>query len=1046
MRPRWVVYQLLLFCVLKGDTKEDSFGNLGFNFDHIENHSAETDFYTEFDPSSMLAFVAARSCHSQLTGDHGTFSPPVFYGKVDVNLWCNWTILASPGKHIVIYITGFQTNKTCSHNRDEIIFEGTSSSVENAIVYACWNKRTHVFATQATAVSVVLLWRSFSTIGSNRYFDGRYYVFNDPLLGPSSKSGNCSSSKTQSNVIKAPKPDKRPTTKLNSVLPKSSSSSKPYFYEAHHTQELMETLRPTSTVDQLLDAITHDGDVSRVTTLYNTSRPHLAAVTQSMALDEGHQILQTAGELEPSLTWEPMSESIWTWRATQTEYLSETSSLILSESIYASTIDIKDIGRSQHFTAQTPAEPSLISDLSHSNKTHTIMPIKKLQLSVKVNMQYLNTAHAFDLQKNLLDSVDKPIEPFPSKVTTVHHIDFSESEPLTIDDNTELLGVQQWTVTNNGDLPEMQHFSAVHASENLQLQILPLTDTVQFHPKKTVSEQPWGGRPYPPAPYFDFLSKSHLYSTHASSQKAVFTPSLAKPSVQKTYRSVFLSPLTTPMSLDGIMGDDNAESHMRSQIALPKTTPPIVTSTTSVFRLQIKPSKYWTNVEPTLDPSSPQSTLDTLEQQLILEGALASHPIPEVPTKLIHPKSILKMSMINEYISNLETGGLPTSDYEVTKSPVQPTERLDQWSVKDHLESTDLIGKPESYVSSSRELISNTFSYMLEDIQPQAPPSHLFLPRTDHSDMDTSISTIDPFGEEHEKTTYSYQTNPDLDLHENTAGQARGGNLNEQDITYILGNETELEFLHEPGDSLFVITMEIENKDFVLKGLEKDLVQAVIEKITERMIYFPSGVNSLILKGIRWTNDNRVTLTFWLQLFQGGKEMRNFLITQLKSLENFPLGSSNATLVAFTIEDVNECELGIQSCHKDAHCFNMVGSYSCSCMEGYEDLSATAPGTLCISSKMEEHLEILIAAIVTVAVAVLLIIIILCVVQQKRRAKVKFSKQDSPTREHGGHHPGQPLSSPSRHLPPRHSREHHTARDTSSTLELTKITIEQAAC
>ncbi|XP_044147211.1 uncharacterized protein LOC122935506 [Bufo gargarizans] len=172
-------------------------------------------------------------------------------------------------------------------------------------------------------------------------------------------------------------------------------------------------------------------------------------------------------------------------------------------------------------------------------------------------------------------------------------------------------------------------------------------------------------------------------------------------------------------------------------------------------------------------------------------------------------------------------------------------------------------------------------------------------------------------------------------------------------------------------DSLFEITSEIEHQDVDLRGFEKDLVKSVREKIIERMVYFPSGVNSLILKEIRWKTVYRVTLMFWLHLIQGGKEMRNFLKTQLKALESYPLGSSNAKLVSFTVEDVNECQLGMQNCHSNAHCVNMVGSYSCYCMDGYEDHSPAAPGIVCTSSKpaeihsLSEHLEILIGAVVT---------------------------------------------------------------------------------
>ena len=37
-----------------------------------------------------------------------------------------------------------------------------------------------------------------------------------------------------------------------------------------------------------------------------------------------------------------------------------------------------------------------------------------------------------------------------------------------------------------------------------------------------------------------------------------------------------------------------------------------------------------------------------------------------------------------------------------------------------------------------------------------------------------------------------------------------------------------------------------------------------------------------------------------------------------------------------TCDDVNECSLGTDSCHKNADCFNTSGGYSCECIVGYQ--------------------------------------------------------------------------------------------------------------
>ncbi|CAJ0951260.1 unnamed protein product [Ranitomeya imitator] len=791
-----------------------------------ESHSVETDLQIDFNPSAVWAFVPARSCHLHLSGPHGTFSPPIFYGNIHVNLWCNWTIMAAPERHIVIYITGFQTNKSCSENHDEIIFEGVSSSVENTIVYACWNKHTHVFATKALAVSVVLLWRSFANTGSNRYFYGRYYVFNDPVLGPNIDSGNCSLVSKQnvstSAIIQPPIPDETPTTKshLDSVFPESSSSemfrSIPYSPETSYPQvppTVMETYISTPTNDHLLTTTTHGDDMLHVTrsssqtlsTMYYSSESPVMIQSLELGVLEDH----TVGDLEPSHIgkWETMSQSTWTTAGS--EFFSETPSLISAQ-----------------------------------------------------NTEFPEAAH---------------------------------------------LGVISWMV-----------------------------ETKMFTEDRSAIVQ-------------------------------------------------------------------------------------------------------------TQNPSSPQNLEVKVDEQLTIESTVASHPIPEIPTELTYHKNMLefteitdKMETIDEYtiVRDLETQSLPTIDHKYTQSLVEPMEELDWWTVTGNLEATDSISTtsthplstPPSYLYFSREL-RNTFSNAPEDIKPQVTPSPNSPQPAHNLKPSMDITTRGLFSEGNEKSTYSYQTNSDLDFYPNAAGQPRGGYLDKQDVIYFFDNESGLGVLHKPGDSLYVITTEIEDKDVVWKGSEEDLVQSISEKITERMIYYPSGANSLVLKEIRsvtpffdndavdhqgsptsgWSNVNKVKLTFWLQLFQGGKEMRNFLKTQLKALEGYPFGSSNATLISYTVDDLNECQLGIENCHSNAHCVNTVGSYSCVCMDGYEDHSPDASGTSCIAAKsaeinsLSEHLEIVIGVIVTVAVTLLFIIITLSVVQYKRRAKVNFSLQDPPTREPEAH-------------------------------------------
>lgn len=140
----------------------------------------------ELESPWISAYVPIRSCHRVLKDKYGEFSTPAFHADFPVSFWCNWTIWAGSRKHIIIYIRGFITKEPCNKNEDKILFEGISSLVENSVVYACWKKEMHVFATFAQAVHVVLLKRYVPNQRDAR-FKGKYYIFQDQEGGSSSK-------------------------------------------------------------------------------------------------------------------------------------------------------------------------------------------------------------------------------------------------------------------------------------------------------------------------------------------------------------------------------------------------------------------------------------------------------------------------------------------------------------------------------------------------------------------------------------------------------------------------------------------------------------------------------------------------------------------------------------------------------------------------------------------------------------------------------------------------------------------------------------------
>ncbi|XP_031805111.1 uncharacterized protein LOC100927735 [Sarcophilus harrisii] len=164
----------------------------------IEHAEPKKLFWTEM-------YVPVRRCHVTLKNKMGEFSIPVTRKHHFKNIWCNWTIWAGPRNHIIIYIQGFRGSKDCEENTDKIIFQGIASVVESTIIYACWNKRLHVYATQALGVNVALLSKNYAWSRQYKHFRGKYYIFRDPRAKVSEKE-----------VLTFQGPFQRPSNKLPS--------------------------------------------------------------------------------------------------------------------------------------------------------------------------------------------------------------------------------------------------------------------------------------------------------------------------------------------------------------------------------------------------------------------------------------------------------------------------------------------------------------------------------------------------------------------------------------------------------------------------------------------------------------------------------------------------------------------------------------------------------------------------------------------------------------------------------------------------------------
>ncbi|OCT79707.1 uncharacterized protein LOC108716591 [Xenopus laevis] len=375
-----------------------------------------------------------------------------------------------------------------------------------------------------------------------------------------------------------------------------------------------------------------------------------------------------------------------------------------------------------------------------------------------------------------------------------------------------------------------------------------------------------------------------------------------------------------------------------------------------------------------------------------------------------------------------------------------------EMQISDFLLSTEMP-KMSSYLVPSGRIEQATVAthfFQISESQPRPrghTPAHQEIPIT------TSTEII----EAKIQSTYPYQ--PFYEFDYVPLDRPRTGIIDMSPSFGNIGNKTDLGFPHFPGDRLFAITAEVRHNELLPLGLETYLFKSVHEELPEATFFLPVGIWE---KDNRTTNDNTTILNFWLHLKRGGRGMENFTETNLRALVNSSVGKLNATLVSFSAEDVNECQMEIHQCDIQANCTNENGTYSCQCKDGYKDKSPAALGTVCIKFQNSVHrllyiqLEVLIGSIVAVAVVLFIIFTLLCSLLQNRYVKGNLSVREanpaisqlgrltldpSPQRDMG-----YMISTGPEHMCLQYASERHTGQEGPGTLEMMKITVEQTAC
>nr|XP_032619182.1 uncharacterized protein LOC116815173 [Chelonoidis abingdonii] len=353
----------------------------------------------------ILVYVPVRSCHRVLKEKLGEFSPPT-YNHFQLNIWCNWTIWAGSRKHIIIYIKEFVTDEDCDKNEDKILFQGVSSLVENTVIYACWNKKIHVFATYARAVHVVFLMK-YSSNPKNKYFKGKYYIFKHRDIDSSSENILVS----QTPVPKSKKTShSTPRSNKVSVIYHGETSDDTNISTASSTENLNKT-----TVLNNTGLLQVGGEGQNVTVLDSSLPliPQHGARTQPFkpevqSLLESLNLSTTSMDKEKSLgigkSFERLPQTaapdIWELRPSECEevlvdfskvYRPKSLPGFLSETPYLSVSHLTDPSKSMELEGPESEMSFILTSLKQTNMEDLQLKINPTPLSYPVLDSYLHS-------------------------------------------------------------------------------------------------------------------------------------------------------------------------------------------------------------------------------------------------------------------------------------------------------------------------------------------------------------------------------------------------------------------------------------------------------------------------------------------------------------------------------------------------------------------------------------------------------------------------------------------------------------------------------
>ncbi|XP_061687210.1 uncharacterized protein zgc:66455 isoform X2 [Syngnathoides biaculeatus] len=256
---------------------------------------------------------------------------------------------------------------------------------------------------------------------------------------------------------------------------------------------------------------------------------------------------------------------------------------------------------------------------------------------------------------------------------------------------------------------------------------------------------------------------------------------------------------------------------------------------------------------------------------------------------------------------------------------------------------------------------------MLTDPSDPARPSQDLLSRLPGSSLHTlnakrRDADPDPKWPEDERQTFETGEQnaeavgrPSLSSEEPPAGPLPHPNivkpLSDHRVKLNVWNASQV--LHEPGDQLFEVSVEVQlsqdqNRDHLDELLMKSVKALVLQHLNG--LHIPLSLTFKRVKRLR----GGLLYIMWLNT--GHAHLSSAVHRDLLKLVGGAVARAgdphHGVVASVSVGDVNECGTQLALCDVNADCLDQFGTYWCRCKDGFRDESPSGPrGTVCVDHK-----------------------------------------------------------------------------------------------